>query len=320
MAGISDKALKTQYAENKFRYNDGTELANKEFSDGSGLEMYETDFRGYDPQLGRFWQLDPLTEVAESISPYAFASDNPILLNDPLGLADDSASSASSLPAGPPHVCNACSLPKGDPAKAFGPPPSSVPAPINPDKGYKWYEFFNDHNPGGDFLYQVNRFNPLANAVNAIDTYISGHDTYGVHQTNTEATIQLATVLPIGRVAPVMGMVERELMTEGGALLNEEIKITEEGFAHIIERHYPRSGMWLDKSKFTISAREIVGLIKNSAQVPKLLQRGGNFQRVVNAGRIIGIDVTTGKATSYFTIITNKVGEVVTAFPGLPGR
>ena len=85
MAGISDKALKPQYAENKYRFNNGTELQNKEFSDGSGLELYATDFRGYDPQLGRFWQIDPNADENENFSPYAFAVDNPILLNDPLG-------------------------------------------------------------------------------------------------------------------------------------------------------------------------------------------------------------------------------------------
>jgi RHS repeat-associated protein len=90
MAGISDQAIKTQYAVNKYRFNDGTELANKEFSDGSGLEIYETDARGYDPQIGRFWEIDPLADLNENSSPYSFANDNPIFLNDPLGMLSDS--------------------------------------------------------------------------------------------------------------------------------------------------------------------------------------------------------------------------------------
>jgi RHS repeat-associated protein len=90
MAGISDKALKSQYAENKLRYNGGNELQSKEFSDGSGLEAYDAENRMYDPQLGRFWQIDPLGDINESYSPYSFANNNPILLNDPIGLLSDS--------------------------------------------------------------------------------------------------------------------------------------------------------------------------------------------------------------------------------------
>ncbi|OMP74867.1 hypothetical protein [[Flexibacter] sp. ATCC 35208] len=47
MAGISDKALKGNYDENKVRFN-GKELQNKEFSDRTGLEEYDLGNRFYD--------------------------------------------------------------------------------------------------------------------------------------------------------------------------------------------------------------------------------------------------------------------------------
>jgi RHS repeat-associated protein len=91
MAGISDKALKASYAENKNRFNGQNELQSREFSDGSGLELYDAVNRMYDPQIGRFGQIDLLADVGTSDwSPYAFALDNPFLINDPVGLSGDS--------------------------------------------------------------------------------------------------------------------------------------------------------------------------------------------------------------------------------------
>ncbi len=86
MAGISDKAIKADYAENKYRFNGGNELQNKEFRDGTGLEMYDAGFRMLDPQLGRFTQIDPLADRSQFNSAYSYANDNPILMNDPTGL------------------------------------------------------------------------------------------------------------------------------------------------------------------------------------------------------------------------------------------
>ena len=69
----------------KWRYN-GVEL-----EEGLGLDLYEMDWRGYDASLGRFMTIDPLAELFEQLdkSPYAFAWNNPLFYNDPLGLCPD---------------------------------------------------------------------------------------------------------------------------------------------------------------------------------------------------------------------------------------
>src|ERR1700722_1821293 len=77
MPGISDQAIKTQYAVNKYRFQK-QELQNKEFSDGRGLEMYEFKYRMDDPQIGRFWSADPLSAKYVYNSPYVF-SENKVI-------------------------------------------------------------------------------------------------------------------------------------------------------------------------------------------------------------------------------------------------
>jgi len=53
------------------------------------LGWYDTPFRSYDPQLGRFHQIDPLGSLFPGINSYNFAYNNPVALNDVAGLCPE---------------------------------------------------------------------------------------------------------------------------------------------------------------------------------------------------------------------------------------
>ncbi|MBS1680386.1 MAG: hypothetical protein JST48_01625 [Bacteroidetes bacterium] len=64
---------------NNFLYDAGNEL-------NTTTGVYETMFRGYDPALGRFMQVDPLALYSHTLTPYHYAANNPANFNDPTGL------------------------------------------------------------------------------------------------------------------------------------------------------------------------------------------------------------------------------------------
>jgi len=85
MAGISANALKGEdYPENRVKYN-GKELQRKEFSDESGLELYDYGARMYNPQIGRWSSQDKYSNVYIALSPYQYAANNPVKLIDEAG-------------------------------------------------------------------------------------------------------------------------------------------------------------------------------------------------------------------------------------------
>ncbi len=291
MAGISSKA--PNVLENKRKYNEGTEFESKEFCDGSGLELYATNYRSLDPQIGRFWQIDPFAEASESWSPYVYANCNPILFNDPYGLMADSTVKPKPVP------CSDCPTGKFAEIKEVkevvvtGQKPASNPNGNN----YKWYQFFNDHNPGGDFLYQLNKWNPIANVANGIWTYVTGHDSYGVGQSNTEATVQIATVIPITKISSNVTAVSLVAIRQGIA----KTLANPNNLSHILASKHNLNLLVSKAGSESNVIRRLYLSLGQSGGVPA----SGNFEVSV---KIYGYDVTIRGA------VVDGIPRIGTAF------
>ena len=64
----------------KYKYN------GKELQDELGLNWTAMDFRNYDAAIGRFFNIDGLSELHQSQTPYNFSGNNPVYYSDPSGL------------------------------------------------------------------------------------------------------------------------------------------------------------------------------------------------------------------------------------------
>lgn len=53
------------------------------------LDWYSFDWRNYDPAMGRFFNVDPLAELAPDWTPYRYGFNNPVYWSDPTGLYED---------------------------------------------------------------------------------------------------------------------------------------------------------------------------------------------------------------------------------------
>src|SRR5258708_2301815 len=74
----TDRSWTRDNSKNNFLYNGGSEI-------NANSGWYETFYRGYDPALGRFMQVDPKAASVHDFSPYNYANGNPTLMNDPHG-------------------------------------------------------------------------------------------------------------------------------------------------------------------------------------------------------------------------------------------
>lgn len=111
--------------------------------------------------------------------------------------------------------------------------------------------------------------------------------------------------------------VEAESNPEPSSPATQQVKITDKGIKHVLERHFAGGARSAGKSLFDAS-ESVNTLVSEGESLQPIQQAGGNFERIVQAARDVGIDRTTGLATNVYTIITNAAGDLVTMFPGVP--
>lgn len=75
--GLSSIALNRM--QNDYLYNGIEKISDFD------LEVYDAFYRNLDPQIGRWWQMDPMAESFSGLSPYNSNFNNPVGFSDPLG-------------------------------------------------------------------------------------------------------------------------------------------------------------------------------------------------------------------------------------------
>jgi hypothetical protein len=96
------------------------------------------------------------------------------------------------------------------------------------------------------------------------------------------------------------------------------IRITPDRINHVISRHFPGGAASEGKSLFSVTEK-ILDLIAKAEKVAPVKQLNTvNFERIVDAGRTIGIDRVTNQPTTIYTVITDAANNLITMFPGKP--
>ncbi|SEO97127.1 hypothetical protein SAMN04488134_1282, partial [Amphibacillus marinus] len=91
------------------------------------------------------------------------------------------------------------------------------------------------------------------------------------------------------------------------------------GFNHVVDRHF---NVNRNAGQFTISQDKLKNILssKSTVNIPVKEITGNQFERIIDIGEIAGtikpsIPNVGGQTTSYIRIITDKAGNLVTAYP-----
>ena len=110
-----------------------------------------------------------------------------------------------------------------------------------------------------------------------------------------------------------------EIVNGEGEPVCQPIETPPDAVKHVNDRHLKGGADYIPgKSSYVYDSEDVTALINGAQSYQRNEQPNGNFNRVINAGHVVGVDATTGKPTSVYTVVTTPSGELVTAHPGMP--
>ena len=266
-------------SDNRDRFN------GKEDQAFAGLPFSDYGARMYDRERGRWLSQDPLQQYH---SPYVFCGNNPIRLIDLDGMeARDSTSVMI-----PPVIVY--------PSEDGG---------SNSNSGY-WGAAYNLLMPGYAMwmeaeTYRINGEYVHAAARYLLSTFEAGLFFFTAGQSNSLR----------------VGMQGNRIAANSTKLLGRPIIIPAKNLRWNFEKHVIQIPKYRNKSRFFVTTeKELEQLVEAATHISGYIQKtSGNYIRTVNAGKIIGFDVTTNSTTTIYTVVTNsKTNELISIFPGLP--
>ncbi|SFE91077.1 RHS repeat-associated core domain-containing protein [Chitinophaga sp. CF118] len=337
------------FSSGKYRYGfNGKENDNEVKGEGNQVNF---EARAYDPRLGKFLSIDPLTKNYPNNSPYIFAANNPITLVDALGMWPDWPTWLS----WPDHA------------------PSNTWEYIQYGF-YKTGQFIQEGRLTGWTETGRQRQSKVFNAamsstaggVNGLNSRLSGGmlnrspESLGINEeyagyykggtlvsqslpgpgalngtgtaprlsmvSNGEGITTKAVNLEIKNVSIVLanatnGQNDGQSQSQNTpGRVQSRINITKEGWEHVLDEHFSMK----KKSQFLVSENRLRSLLRSSNVVNTPITRtlnsndGTRFVREITLPDIIGTDKFNGyRPTNIMTVLTDRYGNLVTASPGI---
>lgn len=288
------------------------------------VELYYYRARWYDPAVGRFIAEDPIGFSGGDANLSRYLANNPANFTDPSGLAGilgqgeqvDFERTRRALAARNAALCEAGGLPNAAARRAA-----------------------NRVGEGMAIIAGVGAFVDLAAPALIEQALLAGPE--GAITGKAGGFLWLRSKIVITKGGRVIGrfgaaqirageqfLIKKGILSKGTHSVKEiaetlgglnRVNITDNGLRHVLDRHTINGiAKFAKRSKFNPGVN-VTNLVNSAAGRSGTIQRG-RIVRVVDAGKHIGVDRTTGCQISTFTVVTEANGELVTAFPGTPSN